>query len=195
MGTGRREGEAPRPILAARTGSLCAVLILAAGCGAGGASPPPQPAGEYERLHGSDIERAKRLYAEGKPQEGAAILKPLLKDENWEVRVRAIRAVGDAKDRTLLPEIHAALSDANLEIRESAGRVLTWLGDDSSIPFLLKALSDKEPVIREHSVEALARIGGAGQRETLERVAKEDPDAGVRAAATEALGHLGSEEP
>lgn len=168
-------------------------LLLASGCGGNGASPPRQPEGEYERLHGPDLARARELYAAGEEAEAAAILRTLAADESWEVRAHAIQAIGDAKDRSLLPEVHAALADENLEVRESAGRVLQWLGDESSIAPLLEALGDEEPVIRIHAVEALARIAGASQMERLEEVSRDDEDPGVRAAASEALSRLDSE--
>jgi HEAT repeat protein len=169
---------------------VLAVLLLVSGCGVNGASPPRQPEGEYERLHGPDIARARKLYAAGKTTEAAAILRRLAADENWEVRAHAIQAIGDAKDRSLLPEVHTALKDENLEVRESAGRVLHWLGDETSIAPLLDALGDEEPVIRIHAVEVLARIAGASQIETLEEVAQNDEDPSVRAAATEALSPI-----
>jgi len=173
-----------------QSAAVLAVLLLASGCGAGGSPPPRQPESEFTRLRGPDLARVTELYAAGKKLEAAAILRPMAANENWEVRVRAIRAIGDAKDRDLLPEVHAALADENIEVRESAGRVLQGLADESSIGPLLAALSDPEPVIRMRAVEALASVGGAAQLETLEKVSKNDQDPSVREAAQEALLRL-----
>lgn len=178
------------------TNQITAILILVllvSGCGAVSAPPAQQSENEYEMLSGPAFACVKELYAAGQKAEAATLLRSLAADDNWEVRTRAVKAIGDANDRSLLPVVHAALTDKSLEVRESAGRVLTWLGDDTSIPPLMKALSDSEPVIRIRAVEALAHIGGESQIKTLTWVAEKDKDPSVRAAAAEALSELNAQ--
>ena len=54
---------------------------------------------------------------------------------------------------------------------------------------MLAALSDPVAIIRIYAVEVLARVGGASQLETLEKILNDDEDPGVRAAA-DALSRL-----
>lgn len=178
-----------RPII--RSGLIPIALLLAAGCGDGATAPPRQPATEYEAQRGADLSRAKELYRAGKDAEGAAILRELASHEDWNVRSRAIVAIGDVRDAGLLPVLHRALSDSNLEVRESTSRVLQWMGDSTSLEPLRKALRDPEGIIRSHAAEALARIGGASQLQALEQVLRNDEDPTVRALTASALGQIG----
>jgi len=175
--------------------SVCAsilVPVMAAACGNGrGATEPPRASeSEFHQLRGPELSRARELYRDGRREEGAAILRKLAGDSDWNVRSHAIRVVGESGDRALLPSVHAALADDRLEVRESASRVLMTLGDASSLAPLRKALSDREGVVRSHAADALIRIAGVAELGELAQVVSADPDPAVRAGTVRAMAPL-----
>jgi HEAT repeat protein len=169
---------------------LVPVMAAACGNGRGAAEPPRGSATEFHQLRGPDLGRARELYRADRREEGAAILRELAADPDWNVRSHAIRVIGEVGDRTLLPSVHAALNDDRLEVRESASRVLIGLGDASSVEPLRKALSDREGVVRSHAADALIRIAGVAQLEALGQIVSSDPDPAVRAGTVRAMAAL-----
>lgn len=166
-------------------------LIVAAGCG-GHRSPSPPSGGEYEQVHGRELSEARRLHAEGKVEESAAILRRLVSDESWQVRATAISVIGELRERSLLPELHRAMKDSSLFVRERVTRVLQTVGNASSLPPLRETLtSEPDAAVRGNIAEALAKIGGAAEIPALSQLLQHDQDAGVRARTASALGELG----
>lgn len=170
--------------------SMLVPLLLIAGCGNGAARSPGRAGSEFEELRGPDLSRARRLYAEGKREEGAAVLRSLAADSDWSVRSQAIRAIGEVRDADLLPVVHEALRDERLEVRESAGRVLVSLGNASSRAPLRNALSDPDGIVRSHSAEALLRIGGIEELGRIAELLENDTDPTARATIARALGSM-----
>ncbi|MEP6802112.1 MAG: HEAT repeat domain-containing protein [Acidobacteriota bacterium] len=168
-------------------------FVVATGCG-NHRSPSPPSQGEYEQVHGRELSEARRLHAEGKVEESAAILRQLVSDASWEVRARAISVIGELRERSLLPELHRALKDPMPFVRERVTRVLQTVGDVSSLPPLREALSEPDAAVRGNVAEALAKIGGAKELPALTQVLQHDEDEGVRARTASALGeaHLGA---
>lgn len=164
--------------------------LIAAGCGNRAAGPSQRAGTEFEQLRGPDIARARQLYAEKRENEGAAILRALVSNPDWNVRSHAIRAIGEVRDRTLLPEVHAALRDDRLEVRESAGRIMAWMGDSSSRGPLRAALSDREGIVRSHAAAALIAIGGVDELDAVREIVENDADPTARAATARILGEL-----
>jgi len=162
-------------------------FVVAAGCG-DHRSPSPPSQGEYEQVHGRELSEARRLHAEGKVEESAAILRRLVSDASWQVRARAISVIGELRERSLLPELHRALKDPMLFVRERVTRVLQTVGDVSSLPPLREALSEPDAAVRGNIAEALAKIGGAKELPALSQVLQHDEDEGVRARTAFALG-------
>ena len=109
---------------------------------------------------------------------------------DWQVRSHAIRRIGELRDPTLLPVVHAALADERLEVRESAARVLIAMGDSSSLPYLRKALSDRAGIVRSHAAEALIAIGGTSELPAARHLIENDDDPTARAATVRVLGEL-----
>jgi HEAT repeat protein len=165
---------------------LVALLFVAA-CGNGAGGSPRGAGGEFEQRRGADVERARQLYADGRKQEGAAILRDLAANDNWNVRSDAIRTIGAVQDRDLLPVVHTALQDKSPEVRESAGRVLISLGDRSSLAPLHEALSDQTFIVRMHAAEALLTIAGVEELGTVRDLIEKDSDPTVRAHAARVL--------
>lgn len=113
-------------------------------------------------------------------------------DPDWQVRARAISAIGAQHEQSLLPEVHRALKDEATFVRERASRVLQTLGDKSSLTPVSEALSSEpDPAVRGNLAEALAKIGGASEIGRLSEVLQDDRDPGVRARTAQVLGDLG----
>jgi HEAT repeat protein len=162
------------------------LLLLACGNGSAGSAQQPNP--EYQRLRGSDVNRAQQLYRDGKKKEGADLLRQLATDDNWEVRSNAVRTIGQVRDQDLLPEVHALLADPQMEVRESAGRVLTLMANSSSREALHKALSDPSGAVRARAAEALITLAEVKDLPLLAPLLEKDEDTDVRALLAMSLG-------
>ncbi len=132
-------------------------------------------------------------------------------------------ALADRGDASALPSVVEATKTGSPELRLVAVSVLEKLGGVSSVPVLVEAAADANPKLSEPAVAALVRLPGDGvdadvltrlqqssgkQREILIRVAAQrglaaalpaveksvqDANPGIRSAATQAIGTLGSE--
>ncbi len=132
-------------------------------------------------------------------------------------------AVGDRSDDAVLPAVMAAASSGPQTLRLTAVSILDRLGNPSSMPLLLDVAADSDADLAQAALVALARLSGnavdadllarlqsstgkprqvlielAGQRH-LDRALPivlnclQDQDAGVRSAAVQAIGILGSD--
>jgi HEAT repeat protein len=133
-------------------------------------------------------------------------------------------ALADRSDDAVLSAVLAAAGSGPQKLRLTAVGVLDRLGNPSSVPVLLVAAADSNADLAQAALAALARLSGnevdadllarlpsstgkarqvlimlAGQRH-LDRAlpvivqSAEDPDAGVRAAAVQAIGILGDDK-
>jgi HEAT repeat protein len=133
-------------------------------------------------------------------------------------------ALGDRTDAAVMPAVLAAAGSGPQQVRFTAVGILDRLGNPSSVPVLLVAATDSDAELAQAALAALARLSGnevdadllarlpattgkarrvlielAGQRH-LDRalpiivVSAEDPDAGVRSAAVQAIGNLGDDK-
>ncbi len=133
-------------------------------------------------------------------------------------------ALGDRSDDAVLPAVVAAAGSGPLKLRLTAVGILDRLGNPTGVPVLLAAAADNDTDLAQAALAALARLSGnevdagllarlpsatgkarqvlielAGQRH-LDRAlpvivsSAEDPDAGVRAAAVQAIGILGDDK-
>lgn len=75
-------------------------------------------------------------------------------------------------------------------LKDDAAKLLGNLRDRKFVPHLLEALTDKDNNVRKQVATVLGKIGDPAARIALEKVALEDGDADVRAAATKALKDL-----
>ncbi|HOX56103.1 MAG TPA: HEAT repeat domain-containing protein [Verrucomicrobiota bacterium] len=133
-------------------------------------------------------------------------------------------ALGDRSDAAVMPAVLAAAANGARELRLTAVGILDRLGNPSSLPVLLEVAADPDADLAKAALGALARLPGnevdagvlarlpaasgkarqvlielAGQRHfdralPLIVPSAEDRDAGVRAAAVQAIGTLGDEQ-
>lgn len=141
-----------------------------------------------------------------------------LRDEDKLTRLNAVYGLGALADPAGLPALVEALRDPVEDIRAAAVRVLGELRVESTLDPLVERLDDASPLVRRHAIEALGRFGdlrvapvlrsllGESELEIVREALRalgacRDPeaegeivyhldhrDAGVRAAAAEALG-------
>jgi HEAT repeat protein len=132
-------------------------------------------------------------------------------------------ALGDRTDAAVMPAVLAAASKGSQTLRLTAVGVLDRMGNASSVPVLLIAAADADADVSQAALSALARLPGnevdaalsdrlatasgknrqvlvtlAGQRHidsSLPAIVRStgDSDAGVRTAAVQAIGILGTD--
>lgn len=124
-----------------------------------------------------------------KDQQHAALLLPLLKDSDPEIRAQAAKWLGDVRYKdagdALLPLLQDDYSRARFFAAEALGRIAYQPAVDPIIA-LLRADNDKDLYIRHAGSLALARIGKADPIVALSK----DTSRAVRIAAVVALRRL-----
>src|ERR1035437_3223083 len=133
-------------------------------------------------------------------------------------------ALADRSDDAVLPAVVAAAGSGPQKLRLTAVGVLDRLGNPAGVPVLLVAAADTDADLAQAALAALARLSGSGVdadllarlpsstgktrpvllllagKRHLDRAlpaivkSAEDPDAGVRAAAVQAIGILGDDK-
>jgi arylsulfatase A-like enzyme/HEAT repeat protein len=100
-----------------------------------------------------------------------------------------ILQIGKLKDRRAVPALIAHLGE--VQNRREMVDALGDIGDPAAVPALLERLQQDEYVpVRAQAARALAKIGRADVIPTLDKVAHEDTEASVAAAAREAITQL-----
>ena len=132
-------------------------------------------------------------------------------------------ALGDRSDDAVLPAVLAAAGRGPQKLRLTAVGILDRLGNPASVPVLLAAAADSDADLSQAALAALARLSGndvdavllerlpsstgkarqvlitlAGQRHIDRAIpviftSLQDQDMGVRSAAVQAIGILGSD--
>ena len=134
-------------------------------------------------------------------------------DESEAVRVAAIDAL-DKHSQEALEQVVTELSGEDLEsaadwvaakafarvldddqpeLRMAAATGLGRVGDPSVTEALIERLEDTDPRVRARSATACGRIGDPRAVEALEALLRRDGNVGVRKAAAEALGGIGTD--
>lgn len=136
----------------------------------------------FSRLHA--IWGLRQLHAAEK-------LRPLLTDENAEIRAQAARALGDLHDRKSADALTALLGDSSLRVQSLAGIAVGKVGGAKSIPAVLSLLEknkDADLFVRHGGVMALTSIASP---DVLQKLTSHKSDA-IRIAAVLALRRLES---
>lgn len=120
------------------------------------------------------------------------ILRKLLEDEAWFVRMHATRAAADKMYLPLAADLVQRLTDSNWLVRESAAKALTQMGD-MGVDFVLEAfINSQDRYANEQICEELQRGG------LLVAMLDSLPAAGTRAALSDSAllggGTLSPEE-
>jgi hypothetical protein len=113
--------------------------------------------------------------------------RPLLKNNDWDIRWRAIHVLGGIRDKRACEVLVGMLKDENKYVREAAAIALGEIRDKCAVEPLIKALQDENKYVREEATMALSEIK---DRRALEPLIKalSDKDWGVRWGVANALG-------
>jgi HEAT repeat protein len=121
----------------------------------------------------------------------------LLHDNDSEVRLRAIQALGNLEEPLAMEPIIAALKDKNDDVRHIAAAVLGQIGDSCAVNPLIQALGDKHNEVRYYAANSLGRIGNPKALPYLEKLYQNDqgdtPTSGtIKSAAARAIKQIKS---
>jgi len=119
------------------------------------------------------------------------ILLHALHDEDYKVRVWAVRVLGRQVGSVAMEPLMAALRDEQWQVRATAVFVLADLGASAPVEALAAALHDEDRAVRTAAVRALSLL----KEHELVAEALSDSDWQVREAAALALGEFGSSAP
>ena len=70
-------------------------------------------------------------------------------------------AIGDIRDRSVLPTLNSLLGSPNVSLRRAAAKALRAINDPSSAHFLVRALDDSDAEVQYDAVMALAALTDA----------------------------------
>lgn len=200
-----------------------AVAAWAAGCRLGGQVPPPAPARAQNAAQQPGPRPGEGAASPGPQEPGGtpARLAELLKSQNPNVRVQAVRSIAAEKppnsaallslaiqdpDVTVQVEAVAAmeklamrdlLEDALLQprwrVRRAAVGALGRLKSPAALPALLQVADDQSYGLRAAAAKAIGEIGNPAGAEALVRLLA-DPAVTVRQAAQESFGKLSGDK-
>jgi hypothetical protein len=123
----------------------------------------------------------------------AEALVGALQDPKAELRVRALVALAEQEDLSVVPAVSEALLDSDPRVQQAAAECLGRLGDPAGGPALLAFVeSQKRPPL--NAIWALGQIGDASAIPVLSEL-QNSTDDHVAWNATEALRELGDAPP
>jgi HEAT repeat protein/beta-lactamase regulating signal transducer with metallopeptidase domain len=120
------------------------------------------------------------------PRYVAAFTK-LLSDQNAEIRIQAVSAMGEMGLTQAPAPLLAAAKDQKPEVRGAVAAALARIGDPKAVPVLKTMLGDADADVREWAITALGEIRDQSALEALVAALK-SPDPTVRRSAAMALG-------
>jgi HEAT repeat protein len=151
-----------------------------------------------------DPDPETRLYAVwalgmlGDPSAADAVVESSLSEDGG-ARKMAAYVLGRLGDRRAIPRLRVLLEDSVADVRWNAAISLASLGDASGLP-VLRSIIDRGSLSRQATLsadqyelaivgalKAMALLRDQASLPLLEKVAREDPNLRVRAAAREAL--------
>lgn len=117
-------------------------------------------------------------------------LVPLLHDDDWIVRYRAVEAIGLMKDDRRAGLLIDALSDEKDHVRYMAAKGLLHLHDRNALDPLSIALEDRNEFVRAMAAKALLGIGGRDVLDLLEQAYAKETDPKAKAAMSELIAKI-----
>ena len=155
------------------------------------------PSPNVRAVAASSLGKFAELAQEGKvlARDGERVREALVsaiskKDEELEVRRRAIEAVASFNSSEVEEMIQEAYRDSHPKLKQSAIYAMGRSSDIQWLPIVLKEMRDEEPAIR---YEAATACGQLGDESTVPHLISliEDEDALVQVSAVQALGSIG----
>ena len=188
-------------------GMALLVALLATGCEERGQAALMQLIGELghaddqevllllERLeNGSQEERAVAAWALGEVgrAEGVPLLRSILRDKSDDhyVRLNACTALGRFDGEEVQASLELALGQDDLELQTTALRALSRPEFSGAAEAVAAVITDGNAELKALGVETLSEMLDPANLPVFERLAREDPDKGVRAVAVFSLGKL-----
>jgi len=146
---------------------------------------------DRERLARVIGEKGKLLRNTGGVAPALDFLKRTLKDEDVDVRIAAVTALGNICHAKTVPALIQALRDASPYIRQKAAVTLRALrvSKPEDVDVVIRALQDNDANVRCAAAEALGEIKEKRATSYLMRTLK-DPEWYVRRAVALALGKI-----
>ena len=127
---------------------------------------------------------------------GTSSVEPLiasLKDKNEDVRQGAAEALGEIKDTRAVEPLIALLKDIDEDVRYAAAKALGEIKDTRAVEPLITALKDEDSNVRRGVADALGEIRDTRAVEPLITALK-DEDSKVKLSAIVALDIIGNEK-
>ena len=84
---------------------------------------------------------------------------PYLKDQDPNVRLIAIRALGNLENEAAIGPIAITLGDKNRRVSEASARILSDMGNEKSISILIDVLDNSNEYTKNIAINALIRMG------------------------------------
>lgn len=150
---------------------------------------------------GDEVSRANALNAlpvlngAMSPEQRATVhdlVRSGLADANSDVRAQALFALWETEGGDAIDPMIEGLRDPDAGVRTMVAAMLGAGDPTVACDPLIATLSDEAPVVRQMAVESLAALGDPRAEAPLNKLASDDPDDMVRAAARKALAQLGA---
>ena len=120
-------------------------------------------------------------------------LKEALKDEDPDVRHRALFALSQIGDSSVTEALVEAMKSNDSQVRAQAAWALGFRGGQNALDMLIEALKDESPQVRQQAAWALGMKGNGRAAEALASALR-DENPLVREKAAWALGMRGGQE-
>jgi HEAT repeat protein len=115
-----------------------------------------------------------------------ALFQACLKDEDFRVRIAALRAIFKSRMRLDLPGLLALSGDASALVRRKLATLLGWTRDEGTLEILSVLSKDPDPKVKQAALASLLALDPYSCENRLMQ-AMEDPDPQVRRWAKDAL--------
>jgi HEAT repeat protein len=134
---------------------------------------------------------AAKRHPEGRGQALGALRAAMGSSRPFEVRARAVMAMGDLKLSEGVPDLAALRASSDEPVlRYLAARELAGIGGEAAVKALRGALRDADPRVRETAAQGLGHLRDRAAAGEIMEAAKQEPWPFVRRAELEALGRL-----
>lgn len=115
-----------------------------------------------ERYSDNVVDVAVRVLGMLRAEKAAPLLRPLLQNPEFRVRLNAIRALAQIGDRTAVSDIARLVDDPSWEVRNTAVQALGKMQAAGQQHLLVKSLTDSSWWVRHSAASALYALGAPG---------------------------------